>query len=309
MINTICFFNFWHNGDVYSGKGYIQDLISQLPNVKFKYAHSNSLKIVSDIDCEHVHIDTIDKQVVYNIRHIEIDGTLYINTWVGVYALEVFPIGHMHANWCSLYDMWKNIYNLINCSLYVKTSMQDNLFYYIPTTNWKKFDIDSVTKFISEYNKIVLFCNGIVRSKQSNLGLLNNIIVNLAKEFSNISFVCTEKFDKINYNNIHFTDDIFSEVENGDINEIAYLSTKSFMIIGKNSGPFMFTHVKENIADPNKIFVSLSHHISDSYAWGLEGLPCRYYHHSSDDENKVLNLIKKAIYNKNISNPGYIEEV
>jgi hypothetical protein len=109
--------------------------------------------------------------------------------------------------------------------------------------------------------------------------------------------------------NIHFTDDIFSDVQNGDINEIAYLSTKAFLIMGKNSGPFMFTHIQENILDPNKIFMSMSHRSSDSYAWGVLGFECRYYHFSGDDAANAAGVLREAIKNRNVLGPGTIEEV
>jgi hypothetical protein len=38
MIHTICFYNHWHNGDVYAGKGYMQDIIGQVRGLKFQHA-------------------------------------------------------------------------------------------------------------------------------------------------------------------------------------------------------------------------------------------------------------------------------
>lgn len=310
MIHTICFFNFWHNGDVYSGKGYMQDLMAQMPNIRFQHAQLNSLKTMSDLPCEQIHTGTMDARVVHNQRYIDFDGVLYINTWVGAYGNAVIPQGQHHANWRSLYTMWMHIYSVIEQVFGIKLQTQDSLFHYIPTTDWSKFNIAPAVSFCSQRTDMVLLCNGLVRSTQSNLGVLDKATDELARDFPHIDFICTTKFDNINARpNIHFTDDIFAGVQDGDINEIAYISTKAFVVVGKNSGPFMFTHVKENIMDPNKIFVSLSHRSSDSYAWGLTGLPCRYYHFNADEEHNVAGVIRKAIWDRNVLGPGHIEEL
>jgi hypothetical protein len=140
---------------------------------------------------------------------------------------------------------------------------------------------------------------------------MDDVIVPLAQENPDITFVCTSKFDMtgVHAPNIHFTDDIFKDVKDGDINEIAYLSTRAFLIMGKNSGPFMFTHIQENIMDPNKIFMSMSHRSSDSYAWGVSGIGCRYYHFSGDDAANAAGVLREAIKNRNVLGPGAIEEV
>ena len=311
MIHTICFFNYWHNGDVYAGKGYMQDIIGQVRGLKFQHAQLNSLKTMSDLDCEHVHTDTLHPEVTAHMRYVDFDGVLYINTWVGAYGNAVIPEGQHHANWCSLYTMWMHIYDVIDQSFGVTLVRTPNIAHYIPTTDWSKFDIAPANRFLGQHENIALMCNGLVRSTQSNLGLMEDVIVPLALEHPEVNFVCTSKFDisDIDVANIYFTDDIFSDVQNGDINEIAYLSTRAFLIMGKNSGPFMFTHIQENILDPNKIFMSMSHRSSDSYAWGLSGFGCRYYHYSGDDTPNATGVLREAIKNRNVLGPGTIEEV
>jgi hypothetical protein len=311
MIHTICFYNHWHNGDVYAGKGYMQDIIAQVYGMKFQHAQLNSLKTMRDLDCEHVHTDALPPEVTAHMRYIDVNGVFYINTWVGAYGNAVIPQGQHHANWPSLYTMWMHIYDVIDQSFGVTLNRTNNLVHYIPSTDWSKFNISPAVRFAGQRQDIVLLCNGLVRSTQSNLGVLDNVVAELARDFPNIAFVCTTKFDTSNFecDNIYFTDDIFADVVDGDINEIAYLSTKSFMIVGKNSGPYMFTHIKENILDPNKIFVSLSHRSSDSYTWGLQGLPCKYYHYSGDDEINVAGVIRKAIQDRVTLGTGQIEEL
>jgi hypothetical protein len=311
MIHTICFFNYWHNGDVYAGKGYMQDIIRQMPTVKFQHAQLNSLKTMSDLNCEHIHTDNINPGVTNGVRYVDFEGVLYINTWVGAYGSAVIPAGQQHANWPSLYTMWMHIYDLIDQVFDVKLARTENLAHYIPTTDWAQFDVATANRFLGQHQNIALMCNGLVRSTQSNLGAMDDVIIPLANEYPDINFVCTSKFDMSGHDvsNIHFTDDIFADVQGGDINEIAYLSTRAFLIMGKNSGPFMFTHIQENVLDPNKIFMSMSHRSSDSYAWGISGLGCRYYHYSGDDAPNAAGVLREAIKNRNVLGPGAIEEV
>lgn len=311
MIHTICFFNYWHNGDVYAGKGYMQDIIRQMPTVKFQHAQLNSLKTMSDLDCEHIHTDTLGTTVPSAARYIDHQGVLYINTWVGAYGNAVIPQGQHHANWVSLYKMWMHIYDTIDQVFGTTLERTDDITHYIPTTDWSKFDIAPANRFLGQHENIALMCNGLVRSTQSNLGAMDDVIVPLAQENPDITFVCTSKFDMtgVPAPNIYFTDDIFKDVKDGDINEIAYLSTQAFLIMGKNSGPFMFTHIQENILDPNKIFMSMSHRSSDSYAWGVQGFECRYYHYSGDDAPNAAGKLREAIKNRNTLGPGAIEEV
>jgi hypothetical protein len=311
MIHTICFFNHWHNGDVFSAKGFIQNLIRQVPDRKFQHAQLNSLKTMQDLNCEQIHTDQLPPGITDRVRFHDVDGTLYVNTWIGCYGNDVIPVGQHHANYPSLYTMWGHIYTNIGYVLERELIMPQNLAEMVANTNWSKYDISPALQFLGQHGNIVLLCNGAVRSTQSNLDDLASIVKTLATEFTDVNFVCTQKFsDTTNLpGNIHFTEDIFAGVQGGDVNEIAYISTQSFLIVGKNSGPFMFTHVVENLTDPNKAFVSLSHRSSDSYVWGTHGLGCRYYHYSGDDQPNTEGVIRQAIKNRGQIGPGMIEEI
>ena len=300
MIHTICFFNHWHNGDVFSGKGYMQDIIQQMPNMKFQHAQLNSLKSMSDLPCEHIHTDKLPGAINHNIRYVDIDGVLYINTWVGCYGNAVIPPGEHHANWRSLLRMWTHIMQTIKLSIAPDLVLpgedgQTDLITYMPETNWSVYNIEPALQFLGQHNRVALFCNGLVRSTQSHIGLMDGVLEQLCHDFPDVSFVCTSRFDSKSQKNLYFTDDIFAGVENGDITEIAFLSTRCEIIVGKNSGPFMFTHVKENILDPNKAFFSLSHRPSDSYAHACNGLPCRYYHYSEESIASITGYIRQAM--------------
>lgn len=243
-----------------------------------------------------------------NFRKIyETDQTIYINTWVGTYfhqhatRMQDFPnvIVNLpdegHANYLSLHKMYTFIVNYLNQNHSCNIQLTDNPLDYVPEIDWSiHYDIEPGNDFVikTKDRSRHLFCNGRVRSSQSELGNMSNVIQALAQQMPNDVFICTEKFET-HLQNIFFTGDIFSIP--CDLNEIAYLSMFCDTIVGKNSGPFMFTHHKGTINNTSKVFVAFSNHPSDSYTYHMKNLPCRYIHSTSSNERRVFEILKGAI--------------
>ena len=305
-MKNICFFNHWHNGDVFAGKGWMQSIQQQYPELNYAYAHVNHAKIMSDMGCEHLHTDDMPEGINHGLKFVETDDETYVNTWIGSYGWDVMPRGEDHANWLSLHAMFQHVAGYLNAANGMNIVFEKNPLKYVPVTDWSGYDTKAADEFFNNTSaeRFHLICNGLVRSTQSNLGDMKIAIEALAQKYSSDVFVCTAKFDTT-VPNIHFTDNIFG-LDN-DINEIAYLSTKCATIVGKNSGPFMFCHVKENIFDESKAFVSLSHRASDCYPHGLAGFDCHYFHQSADDEALVTQAIDTAIQSLSAKGPGKVE--
>lgn len=309
-MKNICFFNHWHNGDVFAGKGWIQTIQQQLSDRKFAYSHINKPKIMEDLGAEYFHCDDLPEGLSDRQKFADSDDELYVNTWIGSYGWDVMPQGEDHANWLSLHRMFEHICQQINISAEANISISNDPLDYVASTDWSKFDVSTADAFVKQHagQRLHLICNGLVRSTQSNLGDMKRSVETLAARYERDVFVCTAKFETP-LKNIVFTDDIFAGVEGGDLNEIGYLSTKCSTIVGKNSGPFMFAHVKENIFNEGRAFVSLSHRPSDCYPWGLHGIDCIYLHCSSDDEAQVTQAIDTAIQRLGTKGPGHVEVV
>jgi hypothetical protein len=306
----ICFYNHWHNGDVFAGKGWMQEMQRQLPEFEFTHAQKNSVKTMQDLRGNHVLVSDIPREVGDRIRYIHLDDTLYINTWIGAYGNAVIPDGEHHANWTSLHTMWMHIYDMVEHAIDKKLARTADMETYMARTDWTKYEIGFANQFLGQRDRIVLICNGVVQSTQSELRTMEDILSQMSHDYPDIAFVCTSKFEDTNWpmkDNVFFTDDIFASATGGDINEIAYLSTHAEVIVGKNSGPFMFTHVWDNIMNPNKAFVSLSHRPSDSYPYNVVGIACRYYHHSSDVASNVNGVIRQAINEKGQAGTGQMK--
>ena len=299
MFNNLCFYNNWHNGDIFSAKFYTKDLIDKFTkinkNLKVYYAHNTSDNNVKDLNLINLRTNQINLPADLTTLQLSED-TLFINTWFGPFSKFWNPeSNNEHPNWISINQMCNSIYENIEKNLNIQVGKHTDIIETIPTTDWSYFRTDLTENFCKDKTNIVLICNGYARSGQSKLGLIENIIETISDIYKNHTFVCTAKFST-GKENIFFTDDIYSEVSGGDINEIAHLSTKSKLIVGKNSGPYMFTHVKENILDKNKIFLSLSHLPDDSYAYKLEGIKCKYFHHSKEEPNRIAQIIFNLLY-------------
>jgi len=306
-MKNILFYNLWHNGDVFSGRGYIKLIIDSIPDAKFGYYHKNHPKIVSDLtkitfepDLNKLQVDLLNYRKIF-----ETDKTIYINTWVGAYFLQNqnriidFPtyiinlLGEDHANYRSLHLMYQFVIKYLNSYHKCQIDLPQNPLDCVPIIKWDKYDIKPVQSIAEQGKRMHLFCNGKVRSFQSQIGSMQNIINSLASSNPNELFICTEKFDTP-LQNVLFTDDIF-HLEN-DINEIAYLSTHCSTIVGKNSGPFMFTHVKDNINNPNKVFVAFSNKVSDCYPYHMTNLSCTYLHSNATSDPQILKTILSAFF-------------
>jgi hypothetical protein len=291
----ICFFNYGHNGDVFSAKGWIQYLQKQLPDIQMHYAHLEHPKVMLDLN-----FDFFDPSCVpEHIRNTRIgvhDDVIYINTWVGMYVAELFAPGQHHGTWYSFWQMWNLIIRELQKLGLPVTTSSDPLDG-VGVTNWTPYHIAPAKEFakIHAGRGIHLFGNGAVRSGQSGLGDLKFLLEELSRRFPDDVFVATSKFSTASQM-IFFTHDIFG-LDN-DINEIAYLSTRCDTVVGKNGGPFLFCHVRENVFDASKTFVGLTQRASDSYPWKTTGYDFDFYHSASEDERYLVDKFTEIFRNQ-----------
>jgi len=183
--------------------------------------------------------------------------------------------------------------NLLNDVLGLNIEISEDVWDYIPTIEYSEFDTDSADDFIIRNidRRIHLFANGRVRSFQSGVGNMADILDRLAQSYPRDVFVATEKFTTT-CENIMFTDDIFRS--DCDLNEISYLSTYANLLVGKNSGPFSYSQTKNNLLDPRKIFVCLSHRVVDSLPYGLD-IAADFRFSSSTNFEYLYSLINDSI--------------
>jgi hypothetical protein len=107
---------------------------------------------------------------------------------------------------------------------------------------------------------------------------MSAIICDLAAKYQDTAFICTYTF-ACDLPNVYFTD-LIQERIGSDLNEISYLSTYCDAIVGRNSGPFLFTNTKENLA--SKTFLAFSRDHRECFPYECETKDFRYIRDRSD---------------------------
>ena len=291
QINNIIFFNYWRNGDSFINREYVKDIIKHFAGVQFMYAHDNPESILRDIPVIQGPTSILPKELTtwipyaYNAQ----EATLYINAWIGVHTGE-------HANFVTLHNAWAKIFQEFNVPL------RDWEMYH-PETNFEFYDLTEANNYLNKIqNKpMVLICNGQQQSNQSAMGPMANTLNFLAQSFPDHEFLVTAKVGVTNHN-ITYTDDLFLGPV-GNLQQIAYLSKRAKVIVGKNSGPFSFSHIKENMNDWTKTFICFGYQ-SKHCLMGAGKYLCNSIFSSTVDEHIAGLLIKEYI-----DNPGSINQL
>jgi len=273
----IVFFNHYHRGDLLTHKEFIRQILGALPDVTFEYLHFNHPKLTRDLDIPKVgdpaHLDP--KSPFYQDEDV-----LYINTWIGCHWDLFCEHGGINMN--SLYHSWEKILDTVNAFFDTDIKLNPEKESYLSSIDYSKFNVSSIDEFLkfSGDKKRVLICNGAPKSGQSFNSDMQEFLVPLAEKFKDVHFICTQKFGG-KYDNIFFTDDVIldtdieekrapwedRDVNNCDLQEISYLSEHCDLIVGKNSGPFVFCETKNNYMNPDKKFLSFN------VSWGIGKAP------------------------------------
>jgi hypothetical protein len=250
---------------------YVKDLMSIFQCDEYYYFHKNNPDILSDI---------------VNLKHTSemIEADIKINTWIGQFINQGLFKG---CNFPGYYEVMTRLYT----NLGIQDKLKD-IVYYVPSVDYSKFYINNVDTYFGENTKNVLFCNNDVKSGQASNQDLSNVINNLLYKFPNIKFIVTNKNDNImSRYNLVYASDIINKPDNGfDLNEISYISTKSDIIVGRSSGPYSFSVVKENIT--SKPMICFTNTIES--AWFLNGTERLIWNHNQN-ENNMINVISNEI--------------
>jgi len=256
MMSKIVFFNHFHKGDLHTHKEFIRHIQSELSDFTFEYMHNNAAKLTAELDIPLVGAptDLNNKDPFYAD-----DDILYINTWVGC-NWDVF-CKHGGINMHTLYEQWEGIVETINETFNTDIKLREEKESYLPKIDFKLLTTDKIEDYLltaDESVRKVLICNNTPMSNQSFKSNMKEHILPFAEMYPDTHFICTNKFDTEGQNNIKFTDDIVGPVTDGDLQEISYLSRNCDVIIGKNSGPFVFCETYDNYMDDTKKFISFN---------------------------------------------------
>ena len=254
MIENLVFYNHWQNGDVHVSRGFIDYCIKNIKAQNYLYIHPKSEELLKDIPQLHhqnyglFFLDN-DSPHMWNLHK----RTLCLNTWYGV-SPAFKDTGSCTLN--TLFDLFAlHFKTFFDHNLHSQSSLLD----FVPTIDYSKFSIGKIEEFCSlNKRKKILVCNGNVVSKQSSNFKFENILEEVIISHPNIDFIFTAKND-FSYGNVYFTDNLIQK-KGCDLNEISFLSLDCDIIIGRSSGPYIYSYVKENLMNQNKTFICFNDH-------------------------------------------------
>lgn len=251
-IDNLVLFNHWRNGDTFINRNYVKHIISKL-NVPSYYAHKNHEANIRDLNCRIIGLSDIPKQCNMSVisAYDKANKTFYINTWVGAWIGKILKPGD-HANFVTLHKVWNELYSQI----FNGEQLPGNYFDFLPTIDYSVYDLSKSIEWLKDKQDVVLVCNGKQQSEQSSMGYMLKIINVISQKYNNVHFLVCDKVG-IERENVTYTDDIFGS-SIGNLPHISYMSQYAKLIIGKNSGPFSFSHTKETCSDSNKTFLCFS---------------------------------------------------
>ena len=290
MKKTILFYNELHNGDIHMSRPYVMDMMQILGDNDYYYYHRNNPKILSDIE---------NLKTSSDLNLFPTSPYLKINTGIGQFSWDDKGNWFAPFNGCnfpSYYEVMKKVYRGLGIADKIKP-----IKHYIPTINYSKYSIENIEKYFSNNTqRHVLLCNNKVASSQAPNDPMNSMIEQLACRFADITFVISNKNNLeeiLKKDNIVYAQDIIKdETLDFDMNEISYIGTKCDVIVGRSSGPYVFSITKNTVH--SKQFICFCNNIND--AWLFQD-STNILH--SNDHFHMLDIITSVIQNHQFSKP------
>lgn len=248
LVKEVTFYNHFGAGDVFESREFVKDWMDRIPDTKFYYAHGKDSCILADMpELEYREVT----EVMEPMTPIKVEGdSAYINTWIGRDGRYVLPgIGCVVEQ---LYEMHTNM--MISANL---EPLRRNIYEYIPKIDFLYYKTGNIDKFISGTGKSVLISNGPVQSNQAFNFEFDPVLSKLCELRKDVLFMVTQSTG-VEAENLVDTSSIIQK-DRFDLNEVAYLSKHVSLVVGRNSGPHVYTQFYDNWSDPSKVSLSFTY--------------------------------------------------
>jgi hypothetical protein len=286
MYNRVIFYLHFGNGDIFESREFVKEWMKLVPAKEYFYAHGKHPRILLDIP------ELKFMQVTEHMNPMkdvwdDLNGNLYVNCWIGRDGKYVLPgIG------CTVEKLYEMHNDML--SVYGFGELSGKPIDYIPTINYKYYNIENATKFLlNRVGELIFIDNGNVQSMQAENFDMSNVIKRLATNHMEKTFIVTHKFD-VDMDNIIPADYITKQPE-FDLPEISYISLFCSTLIGRNSGPHVFTQVNQNAFDGGKKLLSFTYEPSGASFIVNSDVYIRRYWSNSTSEGNVLRDIERVI--------------
>ena len=271
-------YNNFGNGDVHFSRFIIKTIRNLFPESEINYLHRHKKGILKDF--VFLTEKNLDENCIQNNTVKKFEETYYINTWYGQGNLVSFNQGG-GTTLKTISIITNNILSSLNKE-----------FYFHDEEVYPTIDFENIIKPEVKDGFNVLICNNNSESGQAFNMNLDYTIDTLSQKYPNINFYITEKTNIIK-SNVIYTTDLIDSTPN--LVEIAYISTKCQIIVGRASGPYSFSIIQNNIGDKTKSIVALCYSRIVGI-WDNKFFKCKYFHIPSinilDITNNLDSIIK-----------------
>jgi hypothetical protein len=286
-VKQVSYYNFFGNGDLHYSREFVKFFCQKLPFFS-TYTHIRCPHLLRDLPVIFLNKLPTSQRDPNSIGLYFEDPVLMFGTWIGQ-SKGIW----LNQDGCTIsnnYKMYKRFASVFELELLEEIE-------YIPTIDYSKYNINGIS---IKKDKNILVCNGPCISGQARNFDIDNIIFTLAKKHPSCTFYVTQPVQS-DINNIVDVNSLIEDKTKSNLNEISYISTFCDIIVGRGSGPFCFTHVKQNLFDSNKTYigfgntereinwVTMTDYNVPSYAkqlWNNTDYGC---------EDKVFNMIDEEI--------------
>lgn len=254
MKNNIILYNHFHNGDIF----YSRILINILKDYyNITYYHNLQSPLFEDLP-EVNEIVGIPSN--YDIHNTNLENNI-VNTWIG--QKQMIYVSHQPIPGCSFTNHFKLVTDICN---FYNIELDSNFNNYLPSVNnnnLKSYNniVEKIKELKLKYDLIILVCDGNVNSGQSHNFNFIPIVEHLSENNPNCLFLSTNQLYHNKSNIITTYPQITESLP--DLLQISLISTYCDIIVGRASGPFCFTHTKENFNDDKKTFISFTFNESE----------------------------------------------
>jgi hypothetical protein len=285
MFDKVIFFNQFGAGDIFESREFVKAWMKLVPADEYYYAHGKNPRILLDIP--RLKYTTITSEMNPR-KQIWVSGnTLFVNTWIGITGKYLLPgIGCTVER---LYDMHNDMLRVYNFGQLSGIPVD-----YIPNIEYYVYDLLDTAKFLAEHDEDKIFIdNGLTQSLQAENFPMDDIIYSVARNHPEKTFIVTHPIS-LGLPNIHYTSNI-TKRQDFDLPEISYLSTFCRCLIGRNSGPHVFTQVKKNVMDENKKLLSFTYRPTGASFVVNSDVKIKRYWSGATDFNTVIEHIERII--------------
>ena len=273
-MKKISLYNEYHNGDIFYSRVLIQNISKFF---EIDYYHKNNLGQFEDLH-------NINEFPILKLNESDSEIPRF-NTWVGQQNARFLKdtLCSFYTNKKILNDFFKKEeFKILNDFELLPVILYENL----PNIEIVKTKLSRY----SQYNKKILICNNKVLSGQSSNFDFDLLLQNLTTKYKNFLFVFTNPTNLEGQNILYIKN--LTEVD-FDLLYISYISTKCDLIIGRASGPYCYTHVKENLMNVDKKFISICNNELEG-VWYKESLAKQIWTNCFEFDN-ISNIISKEL--------------